>query len=76
MHAFLIRSEPDRNMHRYYQIDVQQTLFGDFVTVRRWGRIGTDGQLQQDWHDTQEAADGAAALLVKRKENRGYIRVA
>lgn len=35
----LTRSDPARNMHRYYRLDVQPDLFGMWCFVREWGRI-------------------------------------
>jgi predicted DNA-binding WGR domain protein len=39
----LRRSDPIRNMHRYYRLDVQLDLFGAWCFIREWGRIGHRG---------------------------------
>ena len=31
-------------MHRYYRMDVQPDLFGEWCLMREWGRIGSAGQ--------------------------------
>jgi hypothetical protein len=40
----LRRSDPTRNMHRYYRLDVQLDLFGAWCFIREWGCIGQAGQ--------------------------------
>ena len=37
----LTRSDPDRNMHRFYALDVTPTLFGNWAMIVEWGRIGS-----------------------------------
>ncbi|WP_084674073.1 WGR domain-containing protein [Methylobacterium sp. WSM2598] len=69
----LIRIDPDKNMARFYRIDVQPNLFGQFAAVRQWGRIGTEGRVTETWHDSEKAADDAAALALTRKLKRGYV---
>ena len=34
----LHRTDAARNMHRYYRLDVQPNLFGEWCFVREWGR--------------------------------------
>jgi hypothetical protein len=36
----LRRRDPGRNMDRFYSLLLRQTLFGDHVVTREWGRIG------------------------------------
>jgi predicted DNA-binding WGR domain protein len=40
----LHKRDPDRNMARFYRVDVQPTLFGEASVARSWGRIGTAGR--------------------------------
>lgn len=35
-----------RNMARFYALSIEPTLFGDVCLTRRWGRIGTRGQMK------------------------------
>jgi len=35
---------PERNVAREYQLDVQPDLFGHWIVALHWGRIGTRGQ--------------------------------
>lgn len=67
------RTDPARNMARFYAIDVGRTLFGQTCVVRRWGRIGANGQSRHDWFETPEGAMAALKRLVRVKRRRGYI---
>jgi predicted DNA-binding WGR domain protein len=42
----LRRMDPGRNMARFYRMDIQADLFGEWCFVREWGRIGQAGQTQ------------------------------
>ena len=37
----LYRIDHNRNMARFYSMQVQRTLFGEWTLLREWGRIGT-----------------------------------
>ena len=69
----LSRVDPSQNMARFYEIDLQPTLFGEFSVQRHWGRIGTAGQSKSYWFSTEEIALNQAALLETSKRRRGYI---
>ena len=43
----LYRIDHDRNMARFYSMQVQRTLFGECTLLREWGRIGNGGQQRQ-----------------------------
>jgi predicted DNA-binding WGR domain protein len=72
--VYLRRISPDRNMSRYYAVDVEVGLFGCTLLVRRWGRIGRAGEGQQriDEHVSEEAAAQALEALAGAKTRRGY----
>jgi len=42
--VILYRVDAARRMHRYYRMDVQPNLFGEWCLMREWGRIGSAGQ--------------------------------
>jgi predicted DNA-binding WGR domain protein len=44
----LRRTDAAKNMLRYYRLDVQQDLFGQWCCVREWGRIGAAGQMRSE----------------------------
>jgi predicted DNA-binding WGR domain protein len=68
------RIDPEKNMARFYEIDVQPTLFGEFTVERHWGRIGAAGQSKTVWFDDEAAADLMVNQLSVAKARRGYIR--
>jgi hypothetical protein len=40
----LHRTDPTKNLHRYYRLDVQRDLFGEWCVILEWGRIQS-----KDW---------------------------
>lgn len=68
----LHRRDDTQNMARFYAIEIQPTLFGDVMLVRRWGRIGTKGQSLRDWFEAAPAAKAERRRLVAAKQRRGY----
>jgi hypothetical protein len=78
MNAIILRrSDDERNLHRYYRLDVQPDLFGAWCVIREWGRIGRTGQVREVPCPTprrgsgraRQAApwEGAQGLCVKRR---------
>ena len=68
----LERVDPDRNMHRYYVLALEPTLFGDVALRREWGRLGgKGGQTRLDLHEEPQAREALQAWL-QRKLKRGY----
>ena len=70
--VYMERSDHARNLARFYQVDIQPTLFGDWAVICRWGRIGTDGRARQDWFPSLPEAQTAQGRRVARKRRRGY----
>lgn len=68
----LTRIEVEKNMRRFYRLDVQPTLFGEYALVREWGRIGRGGQVRSTPYPTAEAATAALELQLSTKARRGY----
>ena len=66
------RHDPDRNMARFYEVDVAPTLFGEASVLRTWGRIGTAGRTTLQTCATPEAAELAGAQTIRAKLKRGY----
>ena len=62
-------------MARFYRVELCRTLFGDWVLVRIWGRIGSIGHRREDRFDTRPGAEAALRALVTAKERRGYRSV-
>lgn len=68
----LRRIDAARNMARYYALDVQPTLFGEWALVREWGRIGQGGQQRAAVYGTESEATAALDRQRRVKERRGY----
>jgi predicted DNA-binding WGR domain protein len=34
--AYLTRTDPTRNINRFYVVDISPTLFGDWALLREW----------------------------------------
>jgi WGR domain len=43
----LRRTDAEKNMARFYRLDVQPNLFGSWSFIPEWGRIGRLGQARQ-----------------------------
>lgn len=68
----LRRIDAARNMARFYALDVQPTLFGEWSLVREWGRIGQSGQQRIAVYETEGEATAALQRQRQIKERRGY----
>ena len=71
-HIYLEHHNPDKNLHRFYQLFVTPGLFGDWSLVREWGRVGSPGTVRKDWFNTESEAIAAAEKLFRAKERKGY----
>jgi predicted DNA-binding WGR domain protein len=69
----LHRSDPARNMWRYYRLDVQPDLFGQWCFVREWGRTGSSGQTRSVPYPNPAQAEAALEKQRRAKERRGYM---
>ena len=68
----LRRIDPDKNMARFYEVNVSPTLFGEWAVVRRWGRIGSVGRELEVWYPEAASASSTVQRLVAAKRRRGY----
>lgn len=65
--------DPAKNKRRFYALQLQRTLFGQWTVVREWGRIGGPvGQRLEQWFDDPAAAHAVMGELEKSKRPRGY----
>lgn len=71
-HIYLERHEPGKDVHRFYQLFVIPSLFGDWALIREWGRVGSPGTVRKDWFDTETAAIVAREKLALQKQKKGY----
>ena len=68
----LYRTDRNKRMHRFYRMDVQPDLFGQWCLIREWGRIGSSGQLRSLPFPTMQEAAAAFQRQRSMKERRGY----
>ena len=66
------RSDPSRNMARFYALSLERSLFGEITLVRRWGRIGSWGRVRMEGFPDELAAVAAMMSLARSKRQRGY----
>lgn len=68
----LHRIDHDRNMARFYSMQVQKTLFGEWTLFREWGRIGSAGQRKAEAFASEAEAAIALATSAAVKVRRRY----
>jgi uncharacterized protein (TIGR02996 family) len=61
----------DAKSHKFWEIDVA----GDAFTVR-YGKFGTDGQVQTKTFASEDKAAAEAEKVIKSKTKKGYVEVA
>jgi predicted DNA-binding WGR domain protein len=71
-HVYLVRHEPDKNLHRFYQMFVTPGLLDEWSLIREWGRVGSPGTVRKDWFDTEEQAAIARQKIITSKQKKGY----
>ena len=70
--TYLTRTDPARNMNRFYVVQVMPNLFGHWTVMREWGRRGSPGTLRLDSYRRHEEAQSAEQRTIKRRLQRGY----
>ncbi len=69
---YVERTDEARNMARFYAMTIEPNLFGEVCLVRRWGRIGAQGQMKIQHFARERDAVAAFLDLLRRKRSRGY----
>jgi WGR domain len=46
----LRRVDASQNMRRFYRLDIVPDLFGGFLLMKQWGRIGARGQIARSYN--------------------------
>ena len=64
---------PDKNQFRFYRLDLQPTLFGEWSLVREWGRIGRRGRVVINTFGTLSEARSVLDGKAAEKSRRGYL---
>ena len=70
--ALLTRTDPAKNLNRFYLVRLAPTLFGDWTLWREWGRSGSPGTVRVTSFDSYDAAEKAERRTIKRRLNHGY----
>lgn len=71
-HLYLERVDPRQNMHRFYALELELTLFGEISVTRRWGRIGSHGRSAVAVCEDEKEALALFLDLARRKIRRKY----
>ena len=71
-HIYIERTEPAKNMARYYAMQISGTLFGEACLTRTWGRIGRRGQSKMEHFESEDEAVDLFLDLMRQKRKRGY----
>jgi predicted DNA-binding WGR domain protein len=69
---YVERSDPARNMARYYAMSIERNLFGDICLLRKWGRIGSSGKMKIHHFGREGDAVRLFLDLLVEKQKRGY----
>ena len=64
---------PEKNQFRFYRMDLQPTLFGEWSVVREWGRISRQGRVVIDTFRTEHEANSALLQKFSEKRRKGYV---
>jgi predicted DNA-binding WGR domain protein len=68
----LTRTDPALNMHRFYALQLGLTLFGEWLLVAEWGRIGSPGRVKEQAFASPDLAQAALTKRLRVKIRRGY----
>ena len=70
--AFFTHTDPAKNLHRFYVVQLSPTLFGDWTLLREWGRSGSPGTVRLTSFEQFDEAQKAQARAIKRRLQHGY----
>jgi len=73
--ADLTRTDPTRNIDRFYVVQVMPSLFGDWTVLREWGRPGSPGTLRLSSYERRNDAEITQQHTIKRRLQRGYTAI-
>lgn len=73
---YVERTDPSKNIARYYAMSIEPSLFGDACLTRRWGRIGSRGRQMIHHFEREEEAVRLFLDLLRQKRGRGYLPAA
>jgi predicted DNA-binding WGR domain protein len=59
-------------MHRFYALQLAPTLFGDWILVVEWGRIGSTGTVRHSIFHSRDLAQATLTECQDVKIRRSY----
>jgi predicted DNA-binding WGR domain protein len=68
----LTHIDAKRKRQRFYIVRVTRTLFGEWLLVREWGRIGSPGTLRSWCFEREQDARKAEQRNIRRRLRHGY----
>lgn len=71
--TLLHRVCPEQNMARFYALSLERSLFGEFVVIRLWGRIGRRGRSKVECFQAEPDAEQRLQKIADSKRRRGYV---
>ena len=74
--ARFVSVDPTKHRSRFYELRLQETLWGGVALVRAWGRLGTPGRWRAHEYPDRAAAQPDIEQAVRRRLGRGYRLVA
>ncbi len=72
--CLMYRTTPNNGLTRYYRVEIDLTLFGDFSVLREWGIKGQKGQYRLCLFGNLREASTAADKWRDQAVLRGYER--
>lgn len=69
----LHRTRLDLNVARFYGLGLEKSLFGEFLVIRVWGRIGNLGRSLTERFNLEAEAEQRVQRLAAIKRRRGYV---
>lgn len=72
MKIMLERIDTSNNMFRFYNIRLEENLFGDYSVIAQWGRIGVSTRSRVCASGNKKHAEGKFIKILGEKINRGY----
>lgn len=69
---FFTRTDPARNINRFYLVRLSPTLFGDWTLWREWGRSGSPGRVRITSFASHAEAEKEQRRTSRRRQRHGY----
>jgi predicted DNA-binding WGR domain protein len=70
--VYLTRDAETPALARFYRMLLVPTLFGEWVLLREWGRVGAGGTVRANTFPNAGAALLALQAITREKLKRGY----